>query len=524
MTAGAGTSWRPSPRLAAVAIAAAAAGIYLLLAPKSADLAAQVYRAGLFRREGFALWDGQWYGGHHVPGYSVLFPPVAAALGPQLAAALAAVAAAALFERLVALGSYARGAAAAGAGWFALATVTPLLSGRLAFAFGLPFALGSLLALRAGRPLSAAALGTFTALASPVDGLFLALSAAAIGLVEVPLRRRAVVVALAALAPIAVLAWAFPEGGDEPFAFSAFWPAALAGVVAAGALGRRHRTLRAGAALYAAMVVGAFAATTPVGSNAVRLGPLVAGPLAALVLFRRRRLLFAVALPLLAWQWSAAVRDVQRAAGDPSTRASYYEPLLRFLQSRPGPPGRVEIPFTRNHWEAARVAPHVPLARGWERQLDRRYDALFYRPLSVPAYRAWLSALAVRWVALPDAQLDYSAAGEAALLRHGLPGLRPVWHDAHWHVWEVTPAPALLSGPARVTALTSDSIAFAVSAPGRIVVQARFTPYWAVGTGSGCVREAPRGWTAVDARRRGPLRLVTRFAIGRIRAHGPRCG
>ena len=39
---------------------------------------------------------------------------------------------------------------------------------------------------------------------------------------------------------------------------------------------------------------------------------------------------------------------------------------------------RVEIPFTDTHWEAYRVASEFPLARGWERQLDRDDNGLFY--------------------------------------------------------------------------------------------------------------------------------------------------
>src|SRR5436305_690368 len=136
-------------RLAPVLIAAAGAVAYLLLQPTSEDLAAQTFRATLFARDGFAVWDGLWYGGHHLPAYSVLFPPLAAALGPRLAGALAAVAAAALFAAL------ARGRwgerAWLGAAWFGLGAVTLLLTGRLAFAFGVALALGALLALQRGR-------------------------------------------------------------------------------------------------------------------------------------------------------------------------------------------------------------------------------------------------------------------------------------------------------------------------------------------------------------------------------------
>ena len=67
------------PVLGALALGLA----WLIVHPATADLAAQEYRTGLWRREGFAIWDAQWYGGHHEPGYSLLFGPLAALLGPR---------------------------------------------------------------------------------------------------------------------------------------------------------------------------------------------------------------------------------------------------------------------------------------------------------------------------------------------------------------------------------------------------------------------------------------------------------
>ncbi len=78
------------------------------------------------------------------------------------------------------------------------------------------------------------------------------------------------------------------------------------------------------------------------------------------------------------------------------------------------------------HWESRWVAPHVMLARGWERQLDRYRNPLFYEEpaaLTPQRYREWLTANAVSYVALPDAKVDYSAEREAALLRGA--GRRP---------------------------------------------------------------------------------------------------
>ena len=79
---------RGAPTLIAGAIALA----YVVISPPSYDLSAHLFRARLFSIEGFGLWDNWWYAGHHIPGYSVLFPAVAAAVTPQVAAALAATA------------------------------------------------------------------------------------------------------------------------------------------------------------------------------------------------------------------------------------------------------------------------------------------------------------------------------------------------------------------------------------------------------------------------------------------------
>ena len=50
-------------------------------------------------------------------------------------------------------------------------------------------------------------------------------------------------------------------------------------------------------------------------------------------------------------------------------------------------PFRIEIPFTRFHWETYVVAPRYPLARGWERQLDIKDNPLFYSgPLTAATY------------------------------------------------------------------------------------------------------------------------------------------
>ena len=333
-------------------VAAALALTYLIVAPASADLAAQVYRTDLFKEFGFTLWNGQWFAGHHTPGYSVLFPPLASVLGPRLVGALSAVVAAVLFERLTypRWGSQAR----LGAIWFGAASATNLFTGRLTFALGVAIGLGALLAAQRERETLAIGLAAACSLASPIAGLFLALAGGAGWLAS--RRRVTLVMAASAFAVAAALAAAFPEGGVEPFVVSAYWPTVAFAAAVLVLVPREEKAIRYGAVLYALACTAAFLFDTPMGGNAARLGTLFGGPLLACLLWRRHAVALALlALPLLYWQWMPPVRDVRDASGDPSVQASYYLPLNTFLTGA-RPTGRVEIAPTRNHWETVHVA------------------------------------------------------------------------------------------------------------------------------------------------------------------------
>jgi hypothetical protein len=522
------------PWAIALAVSIPLAVLYLALEPPSGDLAAATYRSDQFARVGLTLWDNGWYGGHYLPGYSLLAPALGALLGNRVLLALCTVGAAASFGLIVQRVFPPEGARIA-AGSFALGASVTMLSGRVAFGLGLLVGLLAVLALQWGRVPIALALAVLTSLASPVAGAFLALGGLAYALTGGA--RRGLALAAAALAPILALTVAFPEGGWEPFAPSLFWPG-LAGValialmlprLAGGLSPRAARTLAWGAWLYAVALIGAYALRTPVGGNAARLGALFAAPLVAGALWERRRLALLLLAPaLLYWQLETPLNDVSELAGDPSVHASYDAPLLGELERRAHrEPLRVEVPMVGSHWESAHLAEHgsILLARGWERQLDTRYGARFYEgpPLNATAYRAWLSENAVAYVALPDVRLDYSAAAEGRLIARGLPYLREVWRGAHWRLFAVVGAPPLAAGPAVLTGVGADSFTLAAPRPGSYVVRVRFTPYWALLRGRGCVRAAPGGWTGVDARAAGVIRVGIAFSLARVFDHGPRC-
>jgi hypothetical protein len=160
----------------------------------------------------------------------------------------------------------------------------------------------------------------------------------------------------------------------------------------------------------------------------------------------RRAVLLALAPLLLYWQLATPIRDFASIAGDPAVHAGYYMSLRAELRRvLHGRPAIVEVPLTKAHWEAAYLAGHdgIRLARGWERQLDTRYAALFYRRaasargpgLSASAYERWLRENRVMYVALPDAPLDKAGLAEGALIASGVPYLRQIWRSSHWRLY-----------------------------------------------------------------------------------------
>ena len=320
----------PRGALRGMLLAAAIVTLWLAVAPATPDLAAQVYRVHLFANHGFALYDANWYGGHLLPAYSVLFPPLGALIGVRLAGALATAAAIVLFDRLARdeFGSRAwRGTV-----WFAVGAGLNLLSARLTFALGLAIGLGALLAARRGRQVPALALAFACPLASPLAGLFLAGAGAAwaIG------RRRLGPVSLiaASIAPLLALQIAFPEGGTFPFPpieLVLLLTALIAGVLV---LPPEQRVLRTGFALYAVGAVIAFLVPSPLGYNCGRLALIAVGPLLACALAGRRALLLAAAAPLLLfWSWAPSASDLEDVGGPSATRR-----LLRPPGGVPGAP------------------------------------------------------------------------------------------------------------------------------------------------------------------------------------------
>jgi hypothetical protein len=524
--------WKVAP----IALAIAFAIVYLIWQPRTVDLAAHTYRADLFGEEGFTIWNGQWYGGHHTPAYSIISPPLAWLLGPPLALALAAVGSAALFGPL-ARGHWGDERARWGVIWFGIGAATLLFTARLPFAIGVAFGLAALLALQRHHYAWAVIFGILCSLGSPVAGLFLAMAGVAYAIAHRHHRvdrTEGLLIAAAAFIPPLFLSWAFPEGGWAPFPFTAYLPIPAFAIACLIVLPRDERALRWGGALYAVGSTLALLVETPMGGNAVRLGALFGGPVLLCAIWGRPWTRMPLLMPLLAvglaalafWQWSPAVRDVIKYLEDPAAKSDYFEPLRQWLYTVGGAgQRRVEIPFTRSHWEGSEIALQAPLARGWLRQLDTGRNSIFYKGnINRLAYASWLAENAVRYVALPSAKPDKSSYGERALIEQGLPYLRLRWKSDDWRVYEVIlPAPFVIpQGDANIVLeqYQSDELLFDVKRPGEAIVRVRWTPYWFA---RGACVEPHGDWTKISAERTGFVKLSTRFSPERLFSRGRRC-
>jgi hypothetical protein len=504
-------------------VATALGVVYLIAHPDSADHAAQVFRSGLFAREGFSAWDNLWFGGHHLPGYGFLLPALGSLIGPRLVGVLATISAALLFSAIAyrRFGDRAR----LGVVWFATATAISLFTGRLTFALGVAVALGAVFAAQRNHRVSAILLAGLTPLASPVAALFLACGVVAYAIAE--RSRRGLELALVAVGVALLVSTAFPEGGTEPFDFSSFQPAILVTIAVFVALPREERLLRYGVAAYAAALIAAFLIQTPMGGNATRMGSLLLGPILAFGLWRRQRFALVLLVPVLIyWQWSPVVRDLEQVSAQPSVTAGYYAPLRDFLRGTPHHEAyRVEVLPAAHHWESAYVPRGIYIARGWERQLDGKLNPLFYQsaPLTALQYRSWLDELGVGYVAVPHTALDYAALGEKRLLKRGPPSyLERVFRDRNWTVYRVRdPSPLAIGG--KMVKLTPEGFVVDADAPGTVLVRVRWTPYWSIERGSGCVEQAPDGYTMLEVETPGRFRVGVDFSPVRAISSGPRC-
>ncbi len=475
------------------------------------DYPAQLYRVGLVHRQGFSVWDANWYGGHYTPAYGVLVPWIGSVVGLSATAIISTLSSVVLFERLL---THARAPhVVAGTSAFTLMMLINMYEGRLPFALGVTLALISVTVARRGLWWWAAGAALLTTLASPVAGAFLALAFAAWALslpwesLSVLVRMPQVAVAGLAFFTTTAISLTFPEGGYFPYGWVDLLLGLGACAVAIWVLPPSQAALRWGFVLVVIVAIPLWAIANPMGGNVSRLA-VIGAPLMLAVPRRNVRVHVLVGLVLLGWQMKPLLH-LPAAVEDPSASRSYYEPLVNQLKMRTSGPVRVEIPMTVGHWEAAYVAPAFPLARGWERQLDLRYNAVLYdEKMTATQYQTWLLANGVSYVAIPDAALEPEAQHEAEVAGSA-PFLHEVWTNAHWRLFAVAGSPHLTSGPANLLSLRDGRVVLDVTGTTAVTIRMRFTSHLEVAHGHGCLSASPEGWTVLEPAKTGRFLLRT---------------
>ena len=354
---------------------------------------------------------------------------------------------------------------------------------------------------------------------SPVAGLFLMLFGASAWCAGSLPRVRAAALVVAPVVLLVPLLLLFPEGGDFPFP----WAGAVNTLVIACLavlVGWRFVVLRWVGAAYAVLCLAAALMPSPVGGNAARLAT-TAAPVVLVLVVRipdrvGRAALAGVVAAVLVAQWSPVSLAL---SGDRApTEAAYYRPLLDLLDGRRAVHGveRIEVVPVATHTESDIVARRFLLARGWNRQLDRRFHHLFYgSTLTAAQYRDWLVENGVTLVAIADTDLDEGGRLEGTLLETPPDYLRPLLADGTWRVYEVMPSPSLIEGDAELVTVEVDRVDLRLRSAGTVVLRVHFSPWFRVVGGAGCVREASGGWTEVVAPA-GPVRIEAAWSAAAV--------
>ena len=481
---------------AALALTVISSAVFIAMPPRVGDLWAAMARQAAARAGvGLSYWFS-WYAGGSAPGsYSVLTPWLSAAIGAPLLAGLSTVATVGLTHRAV------RGTAHAHAALWVVTIVAAanLWSGRVPFAVASTTGLLAILAMRSGRRWSAAGAGVLTILFSPLAGAFLVLGAGSAAVAVAKYRGASIVCTAASGATlIAVGVW---FGMPGAMGFSVWAALASSALLACMLLARPSRAVTLAIIVTAAAIPVAAVVPNGVGSNILRLIYLVL-PAGVVATSRARKRIVAIAvLPALAYCLSATIRDLTIAAA-PNSQPAYYTALKTELTGRGSEltNHRLEVVANGTHAAAYELLDQATLARGYETQADNALDRVLNTPaqMTADAYRQWLGANAVAFVALDRAPLQRSA--EFTIITREHPAyLQPVWSDAHWQLYRVADATQIVPNPAQFVSSDQAHLVVSMAGPATVVLRVHWSHLLTVDRPPGGppaqLQATPDGWT-----------------------------
>jgi len=516
----------PPLLLAAVAGAMHGAGVV------GVDAAAHAYKIDQLRHGlGALFWDSSWYGGT----YGVIdygpFYYLSALLLPGVVLVVLAAGSLPLLTHLYLRRTY-RVTSYLPAIALTVVLCLYLSNGQDPFLFALALMIGALTLLAHQRRALAAVAAGLALFSNPlalvVGGVFLVAD-----FIARPELRRSYLLFLAWLAPFLVARGALSVVFAERAAYlddfdQIVRPLAFALAAAALAWCAPHERRRHLVTLFLTYAVVCLLALAiqplPLGNNVNRFFMVFGAPLLLAVGLPRlpspRRLplaalALAVVIGLSSWQQLATPIGHMFVPPDPQAAdAAFFAPALHWAAAHPDPQHRLHVVALSKHWEAF-YFPRAGYAitRGWYRQEDAIHNTLFLPPrYGAGRYVAWLRSMGVRYVFLPHAPLDFSSAGEPAILA-GSPAFTVAAQLPNWTVYQLR-SPGILFGPApgtagsgHVLALDHRSVRLQADAAGAYVLKVTWSPFWSLRAGAGELARAAGDWLLLRAERPGVFQL-----------------
>jgi hypothetical protein len=477
------------------------------------DAPAHLYKVALERQYKTVFWDNNWYGGaYQIISYGFVFYWLARFISYDVLVVVS-TGLMPLFYYL-----YMRKVYGTTSYWPTIALAVVLLAymsnGQDPFLFAMSLMLMGMVLLVYGRPLLAVVPAGLAIFANPVGLVIGAVFLLADFIARPEVRGRYYRFALYLLPFVVarlIIAVLFYEKSTYMYPLAEiihFGGFGMLGFVLARASFDPQRRAKqvlyltfAAVALLVAVVPG-----NPIGWNVGRFFFLFGLPL--LLDLRRVYLPKMLIVPLIAGcaigQVASPVSHFFRVADMPSTRAAFFTPALRFAARHYDPNYRYHVVALDTHWEAYYFSINgFPITRGWFRQDDAVHNQVLSDNFSASQYEQWLRSMAVDYVFLPRAPLDWSGAREAQIITRS-PDFARVFKNAQWSIYKLAdPQPLEISldggAPADVLVLQHESVSLHVPVPGRYLVRLTYSPFWQLDAGAGTLQQGAGDFVELNA-------------------------
>ena len=491
------------------------------------DAPAHLYKVALLRQYKSVFWDNNWYGGDYtVISYGFVFYWLARFVSYSVLVIVGTGFLPLFFylylRRVYGTTSYWPSAT------LAIVLLIYLSNGQDPFLFAMSLMMAALVLVVYGRPLLAAIPAAISIFTNPVALVIGAVFLLADFIGRPQTRRRYYLFALSLLPFIVarvLIGVLFYEKSTymyplaEVIHFAGF---GMVGFVLARASHDRERGPKQVLYLtFAAIAVLVAIVPNPVGWNIGRFFFLFGLPLLLDIrkTYLPRLLVVFIVIGFAFGQLTNPITHFFRVADMPSTHAAFFTTALQFAAAHYDPDYRSHVVALDTHWEAYYFSINgFPITRGWYRQSDAVHNQVLSKDFTTKQYVSWLRSLAVNYVYLPNAPLDWSGARETQIITSSSQ-FTLVFRNKDWRIYKLArPQPLVISldggKPAHVLVLQHQSLYLWAPAKGRYLVRITYSPFWELTAGIGKLRQDGGDFLELDTSKAGYYGLRVKVTVG----------